>query len=350
MNIGQAGPSSRELSRRAFTATEVLVAISCVALLVTLTVPAVLRARETSRLTDCRNRLRQIGHGSLNYYSAHSATPEGNKHHFQLLPYLGFGPLYERLAALPPGELQNVTRNGTELGSLSAFVCPSDSAANPEDHSVNYRLNLGTSWDLEPGNGMVTGWRGTGVLRMQDVRDGASNTSWFSERLMTWDRRKLIGEIHRGSRASTEIEVLAAQNPKRYWWHMNRRYYLGEEKQLVSDCRKPEFRSTVWPLNPRRLRVLLFSNSSSYYHLGTPNEVACNYGTSQRVGGRGTTPPSSEHSGGVSVLLVDGSVTFVGETIDEAVWEAIGTRTGRELAANWPVNSKPMANRSVPRI
>ena len=38
----------------------------------------------------------------------------------------------------------------------------------------------------------------------------------------------------------------------------------------------------------------------------------------------------SQHPGGVNVLMCDGSVQFVGETIDLAAWQAVGSMNGRE--------------------
>lgn len=39
----------------------------------------------------------------------------------------------------------------------------------------------------------------------------------------------------------------------------------------------------------------------------------------------------SFHTGGVNVLLLDGSVRFVSDTITPAVWRGLGTREGGEV-------------------
>jgi prepilin-type processing-associated H-X9-DG protein len=41
-------------------------------------------------------------------------------------------------------------------------------------------------------------------------------------------------------------------------------------------------------------------------------------------------PASSLHDGGVNSLLADGSVHFISDSIDAAVWQALGTRNGQE--------------------
>jgi prepilin-type processing-associated H-X9-DG protein len=43
----------------------------------------------------------------------------------------------------------------------------------------------------------------------------------------------------------------------------------------------------------------------------------------------------SYHSGGVNICLADGSVRFVSNNIDFAVWQAIGTRSGSETVGSY---------------
>jgi prepilin-type processing-associated H-X9-DG protein len=56
-------------------------------------------------------------------------------------------------------------------------------------------------------------------------------------------------------------------------------------------------------------------------------KVPCDYGA---VTGWTSTlaTASSRHPGGVNVGLLDGSVRFVGETINNAVWQAAGSIDG----------------------
>ena len=42
-------------------------------------------------------------------------------------------------------------------------------------------------------------------------------------------------------------------------------------------------------------------------------------------------PPSSRHPGGVNLLLGDGSVRFIKDSIDRQVWRALGTIAGGEV-------------------
>ena len=77
---------------------------------------------------------------------------------------------------------------------------------------------------------------------------------------------------------------------------------------------------------------------STYNHVSTPNTRTC-AGMSGGMMMPGSSmanmavqlPPSSYHPGGVNLLLGDGSVRFVKETVALNVWRALSTRNGGEI-------------------
>src|SRR5712692_3069036 len=63
-----------------------------------------------------------------------------------------------------------------------------------------------------------------------------------------------------------------------------------------------------------------------YNHLLPPNSPCWRTGDWWQL----VSPASSFHTGGVNVLLADGSVRFIAESVSADVWHAAGTRAGGE--------------------
>ncbi len=60
-------------------------------------------------------------------------------------------------------------------------------------------------------------------------------------------------------------------------------------------------------------------------HVQTPNSVIGHYNTSMEEGDF-VVSASSNHSEGVNLALVDGSVRFVSDSVSREVWWAVGSR------------------------
>ncbi|HEY2155946.1 MAG TPA: H-X9-DG-CTERM domain-containing protein, partial [Isosphaeraceae bacterium] len=62
-------------------------------------------------------------------------------------------------------------------------------------------------------------------------------------------------------------------------------------------------------------------------HVTGPDTRSCGFFAALRA----SMPPSSRHPGGVNLLMGDGSVKFVKDTINLPAWRALGTRAGGEI-------------------
>lgn len=137
----------REKSRRGFTLIELLVVIAIIAVLIALLLPAIQAAREAARRSQCLNNMKQLGVALHTYHEVHSVLPPAAQGGFGYV-YMNFTgyslilPYLEQISEydLFNFELSDTSTSGTYYGwskaenssaygrTLSTFICPSNRA------------------------------------------------------------------------------------------------------------------------------------------------------------------------------------------------------------------------------
>jgi len=315
---------NRSRSRRAFTLIELLVVIAIIAVLIALLLPAVQQAREAARRTQCKNNLKQLGLALHNYHDTFLGFPMSkntsgsHSAHPRLLPYLDQSPLYNMIDFNVAGSHANnlVPRNT----SLPAFRCPSDSDQMAATGGRNnYYTNTGSGIlnglnNVAPHLGMPAP---NGVffqdscVKMSDITDGTSNTAAMSERMLgDGDQLRSTPNSDTFQPGTTPTTADEAR--------------LQCRAMDVTDISKQGKSNGGVPwLSPDH-------TTTYYYHVLTPNDRSCMFPP-----GRIATTANSRHTGGVHILLCDGSVRFASSNIDLGIWRAVGSREGGEVVSDF---------------
>ena len=344
-------PSSSS-SRRGFTLIELLVVIAIIAILIALLLPAVQQAREAARRSTCKNNLKQLGIAMHNYHETHSIFPRANFERQEsttygyggysyfafsaqamMLPFLDQAPLYNQFNfSLAPNQSTN---NTVKQAVIPAFLCPSDTrnisngggynygpgnsyavCAGPSLYWFAYAPSGTTPTNLQHQVGMFNYRK---AVRLRDLTDGASNTIAASEIMMGDGNNDAsqIGEgdtvrgVSRGSIASSYPTLADIKT----WGSA----CLAKKSSLPASPAPRGDTGSNWAYGNIGSSVFnTLTNPNSEY----PNCVSCvTCGTNDSPG---LFAARSRHTGGVHVLLGDGSTRFVSENIDNATWRNLG--------------------------
>jgi len=351
-------------ARKAFTLIELLVVIAIIAVLVALLLPAVQQAREAARRTQCRNNLKQIGIALHNYHDSYNQIPytngggasSGQSGFVSILPYIDQANLYNKLGVPATYGATSFTAWPTSYlaayvpwqTKLAVYVCPSDSEGQNSDTSHGggwavYGVLGKCSYGLSSGD-YTPGWhekapRGPfGYCERQfsfrDITDGLSNTVAISERCIGFgDGTRIRGgfvDNHSSSpgpwNASAPTAAYLNNNPAGC---MATRGSGGSYVTGMSSYAS----HTGFGWSPG------FADFTGISTILPPNGPSCRgaYGMYATA--------SSYHIGGVNVLMCDGAVTFIGDSINTGnlaspgvasgpspygVWGALGSMNGGE--------------------
>jgi prepilin-type N-terminal cleavage/methylation domain-containing protein/prepilin-type processing-associated H-X9-DG protein len=301
--------------RPGFTLVELLVVIAIIGVLVALLLPAVQAAREAARRSSCQNNLKQHGVAVHNFHDTYLTLPPGAEGTVpatpQTTPATNVVGTTWMVHILPFNEQSNVyakynlqlawnhVDNLTNVGhtKIPGYYCPSGPpslSGNSSERGTGFTVNnfahhycgvQGPSGTALIGGQTITyttntagangAWSIHGILgttnltnprkRMADVIDGTSNTLMIAER--------------------SNFEIAPVPNAYRSWIR-GQNGGSGATKNV---------------LNP--------INSTNYNGSNNFNDISF----------------GSQHPGGANFCLGDGSVRFIGQTIDMNTYKALSS-------------------------
>jgi len=348
---------------RGFTLIELLVVIAIIAILIALLLPAVQQAREAARRTQCKNNLKQLALAMHNYHDVYDqfpcagATTEdvGGRYNqawltwsglAMLLPYIEQSNVYNQINFDYRWDNNNggTVNNTMARTRIAAFVCPSDPGAeasytaNMSPTSYGFSAGPASNWSMRANNpGIFTLFN---AAKFRDIKDGTSNTIAGAEMQIGLNTGQWVANGNAREswyRVVTGQRLEKANNTNGRHWYANAAD-ISQINLYYQNCLAMYDSGQGWD-GASDEQGRFWAAGRVYWGPWHTTLVGPNAGPSCDNDGSVTDmsvkEPSSYHSGGVQVMLCDGSARFVSEDIDQAVWISVGSRRGGETLGEW---------------
>ena len=364
----------------AFTLVELLVVIAIIGILIALLLPAVQAAREAARRMQCSNNLKQFGLACQTYHDANKSFPSAKLNrggawdvfsaHIVLLPYMEQQARYDAIMsedkkrkdasptdpgaglapwdqvdpskANDPNDAYNYSYRGL-VNPIPTMSCPSDAQASQPCPRTNQTVTSymtcrgdrysDTYANKDWGTPYQRGIFGTnGWNNMSAATDGTSNTILASESVTapTNNSKKIKGgAVVLGS----SFYVDPGTDP---WGSSN----TSAAPVTCNNTRDPNDRTMMLGTELQYADRGQFADGrvslTGFCTVLQPNSPSC---ANEIPGGgdnsSGAFTATSNHTGGVQVCLIDGSVHFISDTIDAGDQTKVEPFQGRSPYGVW---------------
>jgi prepilin-type N-terminal cleavage/methylation domain-containing protein/prepilin-type processing-associated H-X9-DG protein len=319
------------LSRPAFTLIELLVVIAIIAILIGLLLPAVQKVREAAARMSCQNNLKQLALAQHGYHDANGKLPPGAQNAVLPVPnppgntttiagtsWIVFSLPYieqENLFKLYRFDLPyNSVENGGTVGPniVKTIYCPS--GPDPRRHldpNTNVTTNPSTHYYGVMGPAGLTNPTPNlfnGITYNYTVGDATINGAWSAHGMLS-HYRETAGSVstYRVVKLTDVVDGLTNT------------LMLAERSQQLPAGQANDYRTWIRGNNggSGATKNVTYPINSTFYN-GSNNFNHISFG--------------SNHSGGCNFALGDGSVRFVSQNIDMALYMALASINGGEVA------------------
>ena len=324
--------------RSGFTLVELLVVISIIAMLASLLMPAVNRAREAARRTQCMNNMRNVALAMMQYDTAKQKLPgwanllcvnsrgwfidadQGTERHgsswaFELLPYIEKGDLYY-LYGPNSTDISSTSRrcyeNGLPQEHIKLLICPNDSGAVGAPNAISYVVNCGVRDNTSNWNTFARGTGGTrGSRYLEPPANGVFHNNWYRGTSTTVEPKTINSLAYISANDGTSSTLMVSENIDASFWH-------GSQNQTTMDVYEAGICFCWTAGNP--------ANAT-----GTSNEMRINANIGQGSTNPNMPRPSGNHDSGVNVIFCDAHSAFISENVDWMTWCLLHTPSGRQV-------------------
>jgi len=349
--------------RVGFTLVELLVVIAIIGVLVGLLLPAVQAAREAARRMQCQNNMKQFGLAMHNHMSAFGAFPPGSVNYDEagnrfktggwqhgqnemgwhwlamLFPYIEQPAMWELVQRCEDESANSHTSNPCDHCEWSAASghlgreqlpsfdqCPSAPLVTGQFSDGSYGLEA-----LAKGNNYAACWGSGDMLSWEsDVTRGAFGTYYV-------DQTKIITYAGGVVSAGDRFQNRNGMKSRDFLDGLSNTMCMSEiiNANSTTDIRgvwmSPAMGATIFSafLNPNSVEMDVLAACGDDIVDNRLPRLAC---LEVRDTAAIFAAARSHHTGGVNVLMADGAVRFVTDSVDNLrIWRPMSTAQNKEI-------------------